>query len=170
MNKTAAELYAADCKMSHGDGNYDYWPLQMFRSHFSKLCRSGFFTSAVKEKNAWTVDEGEYFEKASELRAYIELANVNHPRRAHISLKADGYKAAVDGANRDVSIFLWAVGVVVGLGLGLMVIVNVLTSPSNYSPSPSVGTRERLEDRIRREAERLYDNCQRYGKSFDPRC
>ena len=43
----------------------------------------------------------------------------------------------------------------------------IISFTSDYTPSSSDGFDN---NKLRNAAEQLYDNCQRYGKSFDPRC
>ncbi len=178
MKKTSSELYAAHCTQKHGDGNWDWSNHQMYRNHFALKCRKGFFKSAEKVKNLWTVEESEYFENAEEFSPYIQR------KRTHSS-SSNGYNDAGDaekssGSNIDdiAKLIGGAIGVVIAVVMivGFLKIVAGAASYSTYnSPTSSSSfggydSKKELEDAVRDAANALYDKCQIYGSSYDERC
>lgn len=177
---TSSDLYSAHCTRNHGEGNWDFSSYQMFRNHFSLKCRSGFFSSAEKEKNLWIVEESEYFEKADEFLPYIRV------KREELESSSGSTRKSESNSDDIAKIIGGALGIVIAaiVIIGFLKIVSGAVSSSSYggssySPQSSGSTmtidgktytKQQLEDELRREAEALYDNCQTFGRSYSDKC
>lgn len=185
MRKSSRELYAEHCTRKHGEDNWDWTAFEMYKGRFANLCRKGFFESAEKVNNIWLVDELEYFAKADEFSPYIRNKNAS----AAFVAASIRYKSAPSFSTDTSNDIAKMVGGIVGVGLALVLLLGLLMIPdassrssSGVPTSSSIGstgtliingtsyTQKELEEKLRREAEDLFDNCQMYGKSFSDKC
>lgn len=186
MKKSSRELYYDHYTKSHGDGSFDWSGFEMYKNHFSLKCRKGFFESAEKVKNIWLVEESEYFDKAEEFSAYMQEKRINYNISSVASYNDSGVRASVNTGDDIAKVIGGVIGIVIALVLmvGFLKIVAGATSysssgTSNFGSSGGSVTRsingtsytqKEFEDKLRKEAEDLFDSCQIYGKSYSEMC